>query len=159
NVLSKTLPWQEIYLPIYADAELSRSYQTLEVEGRRFIRLNALQESGELYGLEVAGAIIKSKGPVRIVGGNAVSLSSGQLSLFRFALQICLHIENGTLLLLDEPETHLHPNFITELVDLLDSILEQTGSLAIVATHSAYFVREVPREQVLVIKEGEERVV
>src|SRR5690606_11153017 len=98
NVLSKTLPWQEIYLPIYADAELSRSYQTLEVEGRRFIRLNALQESGELYGLEVAGAIIKSKGPVRIVGGNAVSLSSGQLSLFRFALQICLHIENGTLL-------------------------------------------------------------
>jgi energy-coupling factor transporter ATP-binding protein EcfA2 len=57
------------------------------------------------------------------------------------------------VLLFDEPETHLHPNLITEFVRLLDRLLEMTGSVAIVATHSAYFVREVPRGQVIVLRQ------
>ena len=59
-------------------------------------------------------------------------------------------------MLLDEPETHLHPNFVSRFVALLDSLLAQTGSAAIVATHSVYFVREVFREQVTVLRVGEE---
>ena len=51
-------------------------------------------------------------------------------------------------------ETHLHPNFISKFVSLLDSLLEQTGSIAIIATHSVYFVREVFRDQVTVLREN-----
>lgn len=80
-------------------------------------------------------------------------LSSGQMSFIRLAAQICLTVENATLILIDEPETHLHPNLITEFVGMLNKILELTGSIAIVATHSAYLVREVPRSQVHVIQE------
>ncbi|MBH9742078.1 AAA family ATPase [Vibrio vulnificus] len=79
-------------------------------------------------------------------------LSSGQLSFFKFALLACLHIENGSFVLLDEPETHLHPSMISDFITLLDNILEKTGSYALIATHSAYFVREVTREQVHVFK-------
>ena len=79
-------------------------------------------------------------------------MSSGQLSFFKFALLACLHIENGSFVLLDEPETHLHPNLISDFVALLNNILELTGSYAIVATHSAYLVREVGREQVHIFK-------
>lgn len=94
----------------------------------------------------------------RFVNGSVIPLSSGQVTFIRFAAQACLHIENGSVLLFDEPETHLHPNLITEFVRLLDSLLEMTGSIAIVATHSAYFVREVPRDQVIVLRQTDAAV-
>ncbi|HDS1524567.1 TPA: AAA family ATPase, partial [Stenotrophomonas maltophilia] len=64
---------------------------------------------------------------------------------------LCDCIENGSLVLLDEPETHLHPNLISSFCSLLEKTLRATGSSAVIATHSAYFVREVFREQVTVI--------
>ena len=50
---------------------------------------------------------------------------------------------------------YAHPNLISDFVELLDDILSKTGSYAIVATHSSYFVREVCHEQVHVYKERE----
>ncbi|PKE27474.1 hypothetical protein CWS43_26625 [Rahnella sp. AA] len=79
-------------------------------------------------------------------------MSSGQLVFFKFALLSLSNIANGTFVLIDEPETHLHPNFISGFISLLDDILERTGSLALIATHSPYLVREVTREQVHVFK-------
>jgi energy-coupling factor transporter ATP-binding protein EcfA2 len=61
--------------------------------------------------------------------------------------------------LFDEPETHLHPNLITEFMQLLHELLEITGSFAVLATHSAYVVREVPRSQVIILREAEPRQV
>jgi ABC-type sulfate/molybdate transport systems ATPase subunit len=60
-------------------------------------------------------------------------------------------IERGSLLLLDEPETHLHPNLISDMMDTLSGLLDATGSIAIIATHSAYIVREVTRAGVKVM--------
>lgn len=82
-------------------------------------------------------------------------LSSGQLTFFKFSLLCCLYIENGSFVLLDEPETHMHPNMISDFVELLDTLLQETGSLALIATHSAYFVREVSREQVHIFSTNE----
>lgn len=89
----------------------------------------------------------------KIKGSNGFyPMSSGQLSFFKFALLASLNIENGSFVLLDEPETHLHPSLISDFISLLDSILEKTGSYALIATHSPYFVREVTREQVHIFK-------
>ena len=71
--------------------------------------------------------------------------------MLRFAAQAASTIEQGSLILLDEPETHLHPNFISNLMEILDSLLQSTGSIAIIATHSAYVVRETPRDRVNVL--------
>jgi energy-coupling factor transporter ATP-binding protein EcfA2 len=101
--------------------------------------------------LQSFGFVDQRKEPVRVIDGVGYPLSSGEISFLRFAAQASLHIENGSLLLLDEPETHLHPNFISQLVLLLDNLLLATGSAAIVATHSAYFVREVFPSQVTVL--------
>ena len=73
-----------------------------------------------------------------------VYLSSGQSIFFRFALNLISSIDNGTLVIIDEPETHLHPNLICEFVTLLYTVLNPTKSIALIATHSAYVVREVP---------------
>jgi energy-coupling factor transporter ATP-binding protein EcfA2 len=94
--------------------------------------------------------------PERLVGDATHPLSSGEISLLRFAAQICLYLENGSLVLLDEPETHLHPNFVSIFAELLNSLLALTGSVAIIATHSVYFVKEVFREQVHVIRRSED---
>ncbi len=116
-----------------------------------FIPLATLLFESEQRLLERFASVDAKKEPVRVVDGKGYPLSSGEFSFMKFAAQASLHIENGSLLLLDEPETHLHPNFISQFVSLLDGLLEATGSAAIIATHSAYFVREVFREQVTVL--------
>jgi predicted ATP-dependent endonuclease of OLD family len=63
-------------------------------------------------------------------------------------------VERGTLLIIDEPETHLHPAFIRLFVQITDDLLVQTGSAAVIATHSAYIVREVRSKQVLILERG-----
>lgn len=95
--------------------------------------------------------------PVRVNNNSGYELSSGELAFVRFAALASLHIENGTLLLFDEPETHLHPNFIGQFVVLLDNLLEQTGSVAILSTHSSYFVREAFEDQVRILRSGPDR--
>ena len=79
-------------------------------------------------------------------------LSSGELVMLNFVAQVVSSIENGSLLLFDEPETHLHPKFVSQFMDALQEMLERTRSVAIVATHSAHIVREVPRQRVNILR-------
>lgn len=131
---------------------------TIPVDNKYYAFLWSMRKGGEQAMREIWGAIEKSKNPVQIIDDKAVPLSSGQVAFLKFAVQACTFIENGTLVLLDEPETHLHPNFISDFVRLLDQLLEATGSLAIIATHSAYFVREVPSEQVSIITSSDNSI-
>lgn len=123
------------------------------------ISILGLNRGGEQETLERYAAINIRAEPVRLIEGKTYRLSSGELSFLRFAALAGLYIENGTLLLFDEPETHLHPNFISQFVVLLDRLLEQTGSAAILATHSVYFVREAIEDQVTVLRSDAERMI
>lgn len=130
------------------NAELRRMMQSSDP-----FPITEMLEGDEDERLERWSGVCPRSDVCRFVNGNEFPLSSGQVTFIRFAAQVCLHIENGSVLLFDEPETHLHPNLITEFIRLLDRLLEMTGSVAIVATHSAYFVREVPRGQVIVLRQ------
>ncbi|TBY82345.1 AAA family ATPase [Rhizobium leguminosarum] len=114
--------------------------------------LDSLRIGGEQQRLERFGKLNLRKEPVRLAGGRPLRLSSGEMSFLKFAAFVSLEIDNGSLLLFDEPETHLHPNFISEFVRILNSLLAATGSAAIIATHSVYFLREVFREQISILK-------
>jgi ABC-type branched-subunit amino acid transport system ATPase component len=118
----------------------------------KFIPLSEVARGSEQRMLERFASIDVKREPLRLVEGKGYPLSSGEISILKFAAQASLTIENGSLLLLDEPETHLHPNFISQFVSLLNRLLELTGSAAIIATHSVYFVKEVFREQVSVLR-------
>jgi energy-coupling factor transporter ATP-binding protein EcfA2 len=50
----------------------------------------------------------------------------------------------GSLVILDEPETHLHPNLISDFMRVLAKLLEVNKSIALIATHSPFVVRELP---------------
>jgi ABC-type Mn2+/Zn2+ transport system ATPase subunit len=123
------------------------------------VAIQGLNHGGEQETIKRYASINVRAEPVRMVGGRTYPLSSGELSFLRFAALAALYIENGTLLLFDEPETHLHPNFISQFVALLDRLLEQTGSAAILSTHSVYFVREALEGQVTVLRSDADRAI
>lgn len=132
-----------IVIPLSSDISVSASH-VLAIKGKYYVPLLDLNYGGEQAALEVQGAVIGNGNPMIKIDDSVYPLSSGQLSFIKFIMQACLFIENGTLVLLDEPETHLHPNFISEFVRVLDRLLKLTGSISVIATHSAYFVREIP---------------
>lgn len=66
--------------------------------------------------------------------------SSGEKEVLNFLLGICVfNVKNG-LILIDEPELHLHPKWQGLLRDLLLTISRTTGNQIIVTTHSPVFI-------------------
>lgn len=121
---------------------------------KKYVKLRGFEEGkgSEQRRLERWNALDVNADPMININEDFFPLSSGQLTFFKIALLLCRYIDNGTYILIDEPETHLHPRLISQFVDLLDYLLEETGSFALMATHSPYFVREVASKQVHVFK-------
>jgi len=82
-------------------------------------------------------------------------LSSGQSIILYTISQIVANIRYDSLLLFDEPETHLHPNAITQLMNTIYSLVEKFESYCILATHSPLIIRECLSRNVLVIERHE----
>ena len=60
-------------------------------------------------------------------------------------------------LLLDEPDSHLHPSLQTQLVDALDDIVASTGKQVLMATHSTEILRNADHTQILAFKNASAR--
>src|SRR5690606_3301787 len=88
-----------------------------------------------------------------------MDVSSGERVFLRFSVHFLSYASKGALVLIDEPETHLHPNLVSSFAVLLYRVLKQTKSVAIVATHSPFFVREVPSHCVHILRKNEDCVV
>lgn len=59
------------------------------------------------------------------------------------------------MILFDEPETHLHPNAVAHLFNVMNKILKEFNSFAIIATHSPIVIQEIPRKRVILLtREG-----
>lgn len=71
-------------------------------------------------------------------------LSSGHKIVLLTATRLVETIEEKTLVLIDEPEAHLHPPLLSAFVRALSNLLTNRNGLAIVATHSPVVLQEVP---------------
>ncbi|SIR02294.1 AAA domain-containing protein, putative AbiEii toxin, Type IV TA system [Pseudomonas sp. B10] len=150
KILQKVIPSAQLLVPILAEAT-STSY-IIDEAGNQWAGINAIR-GGEMRLLEILGDIDFSRDLAFRADENlAVPLSSGQKMYFRFATHFLTSANQGTIVLIDEPETHLHPNLVTEFMNLLYMVLKATSSVALIATHSAYVVREVPSHCAHVIK-------
>ena len=67
-----------------------------------------------------------------------------------FGLVACL--EFNSLVLIDEPETHLHPPLLAAMMHGLRGILNDYDSIAVVATHSPVVVQESMARHVHVVR-------
>lgn len=78
-------------------------------------------------------------------------LSSGQSIILYIITEIVANIRFDSLLLYDEPETHLHPNAITQLMNTIYELVDEFQSYCIIATHSPLVVRELFSKNVYIL--------
>ena len=79
-------------------------------------------------------------------------LSSGQSILLYIISEITANMRFDALILYDEPETHLHPNAISQLINAIYNLVEEFQSYCIIATHSPLVIREIPSKSVFVVE-------
>jgi len=79
-------------------------------------------------------------------------LSSGQSILLYIITEIVANIRYDSIILYDEPETHLHPNAISQLMNTIYALVNKFQSYCIIATHSPLVIRELLSRNVYVIE-------
>jgi predicted ATPase len=79
-------------------------------------------------------------------------LSTGHKIVLNIVVHLCAHLERKSLVLIDEPEMHLHPPLLAALLRATNIALERHDSFAILATHSPVVLQEVPARSVHVLE-------
>jgi predicted ATPase len=72
-------------------------------------------------------------------------LSSGHAIILLTVTRLVELVDEKTLVLLDEPEGHLHPPLLSAFVRCLSDLLVKRNGVAIIASHSPVVLQEVPR--------------
>lgn len=86
-------------------------------------------------------------------------LSSGHKVILLIVVRLIELVEEKTLVIMDEPEEHLHPPLVSALIRALSNLLTYRNGVGIVATHSPVIVQEVPKNCVWILRRvGEELI-
>lgn len=72
-------------------------------------------------------------------------LSSGHAIVLLTVTRLVELVDEKTLVLLDEPEGHLHPPLLAAFIRCLSDLLVKRNGMAIISTHSPVVLQEVPR--------------
>ena len=79
------------------------------------------------------------------------NLAPAHLVAANIAADLSLHLETNGLVLMDQPEAHLHPSLLAALMSILNQVLRERDARAVVATHSPVVLQEIPASQVHVL--------
>jgi hypothetical protein len=133
-----------------------KSYEKISEQSRIDIFLNTIKEFIEI---DLINEFIICKietGEYEINYGKFVEiiniLSSGQSILILIITEIIANIRYDSLLIYDEPETHLHPNAISQLINTIYELSRIFQSYCIIATHSPIIVQELFSKNVYVVQ-------
>jgi predicted ATPase len=72
-------------------------------------------------------------------------LSSGHKIVLLTITRLIETLQERSLVLIDEPEAHLHPPLLSAFTRTLSELLIETNSVSIIATHSPVILQEVPK--------------
>ena len=79
-------------------------------------------------------------------------MSSGHKIILLTVVNLVNFVEEKTLVIMDEPEEHLHPPLVSAFIRALSELMSYRNGVAIIATHSPVIVQEVPRRCVWKIR-------
>ena len=88
----------------------------------------------------------------KIKEGEATTLSSGESILVSIFTEVIANIEKESLIIIDEPEIHLHPNAMSNLMRMINSLLEEFNSYCIISTHSPMIIQEIPARHIRIFE-------
>lgn len=72
-------------------------------------------------------------------------MSSGHTIVLLAITKLVARVDEKTLVLFDEPESHLHPPLLSALIRGLSKLLSSRNAIAIIATHSPVVLQEIPK--------------
>ncbi|MDW3689197.1 AAA family ATPase [Cupriavidus sp. CV2] len=72
-------------------------------------------------------------------------MSSGHAVVLLTITKLVERAEEKTLVIMDEPESHLHPPLLSAFTRAIADLLNKINGVAIIATHSPVVLQEVPR--------------
>jgi hypothetical protein len=86
-------------------------------------------------------------------------LSSGHKVVLKIVTELTAHISGSepTLVLIDEPETHLHPPLLAAFLKSVRACLDTFDGYAVIATHSPVVLQEMPARYVQVLRRAAEQ--
>lgn len=79
-------------------------------------------------------------------------LSSGHKVILLTLTKLVDLVEEKSLVILDEPEEHLHPPLVSAFIRALSQLLIYRNGVGIIATHSPVIVQEIPQKCVWMIR-------
>jgi len=82
---------------------------------------------------------------------NIEALSSGEKQILLILAEIQRRIRPGSIILIDEPEIHLHPAWQSRLVGALTDLCSQYDAQLILATHSEEVARSVYEHELVLL--------
>ena len=85
-------------------------------------------------------------------------LSGGEQELITKAFSLYLAEVRDSIILIDEPESSLHPNWQNRIAQIYQNFADKNNSQVILATHSPHIVSSVPKEQIRVLAKEENMI-
>ena len=113
----------------------------------RWLKAISTLESDENFAEIGLEQLTKTKGAKREKTAYSLisRMSSGHALVLLSITRLVETVEEKTLVLIDEPESHLHPPLLSAFIRALSELLFDRNGVAIIATHSPVVLQEVPR--------------
>jgi predicted ATPase len=154
QIISEEFSGLAVYVPIRADTE-DEPKDYVDPKGLPYVKLLSWMRGAEGRRLSAAANVDHGRDLLFLdADGKSRALSLGQGAFLNFALNALANAGPASVLLIDEPENFLHPNLVSRFMRVLHRVVEGTKSIAILATHSPFVVREVQSAQVHVIRQA-----
>ena len=71
-------------------------------------------------------------------------LSSGQATILLYITKLVSSINQGSLVIFDEPETFMHPPMLKAFIRAVSEIVNNNKAFCLIATHSPVIIQEIP---------------
>ena len=114
--------------------------------------MGEVMDSEEISLLSVVDGDMKVKLKKDFTVDTLMKFSSGQRNMLLSMSSIISNIGPHSLLLIDEPEQHMHPNGITAIMRSLFFLVKKFNSYAIITTHSPLVIRELVGDRVYIMR-------
>ena len=131
--------------------ELKKSLGECMAQPRRSRLIHAVKilENDPIFAdSEISKTLLQKKSASDIaneIASKYYRLSSGHRLVLLTMTRLVEAVKEKSLVLIDEPEAHLHPPLLSAYMRALSDLLINRNGLAIIATHSPVVLQEVPR--------------
>jgi predicted ATPase len=126
--------------------ECLRFGHTKEMWGKAMHRLKSDDNFAEMKLEEYASGTIDIEKVVFEAKTKFMSMSSGHAIVLLTITKLIMKVDQKSLILIDEPECHLHPPLLAAFMHSLSDLLILRNGISIIATHSPVVLQEVPQK-------------